>query len=135
MTYETVTVKNLTYIQIKEMMIQRWESIKALGLNEKGNKGKEQIVEEKEESGMETALNAFERDGRERGSRDRGERGGRGRGARADSTQIPNTTQSKPQPPSITTQHNSTNSPPSQQTKPNKMKCWNCEEEGHGVWD
>jgi hypothetical protein len=59
------------------MMIQRWKSIKALGLNEKGNKGKEKAVEEKKESGMETALNAFERDG---------ERGGRGRGAGADST-------------------------------------------------
>jgi hypothetical protein len=127
----TVTVENLTYTQIKEMMIQRWESMKVLGLNEKGNKSKEKTVEEKEESGMETELNAFERDGRGRGNRDRGGRGGRGRGVGADSIQTPNTTQSKPQPQSITTQHNSTNSPPSQQTKPNKMKCWNCEEEGH----
>jgi hypothetical protein len=63
------------------MMIQRWESMKALGLNKKGNKGKEKAVEEKEKSGMETALNAFERGGRGRGSRDRGERDGRERGA------------------------------------------------------
>jgi hypothetical protein len=97
--------------------------MKALGLNEKGNKGKEKTVEEKEKSGMKTALNAFERGGRGRESRDRGERGERGRGVGADSTQTPNTTQSKPQPPSITTQHNSTNSPPPQQTKPNKIKC------------
>jgi hypothetical protein len=68
MTGGIVTVENLTYTQIKEMMIQRWESMKALGLNEKGNKGKEKAVEEKEESGIKTALNAFKRDGRERGS-------------------------------------------------------------------
>jgi hypothetical protein len=106
-----------------------------LGLNEKGNKGKGKIVEEKEESGMKTVLNAFERGGRERESRDRGGRGERGRGAGVDSTQTPNTTQSKPQPSSTITQHNSTNPPPPQQTKPNKMKCWNCEEKGHGAWD
>jgi hypothetical protein len=35
--------------------------MKALGLNKKDNKGKEKIVEEKEESGMETALNVFKR--------------------------------------------------------------------------
>jgi hypothetical protein len=35
-----------------------------LRLNEKSNKGKEKTVEEKKESGMETALNIFERDGR-----------------------------------------------------------------------
>jgi hypothetical protein len=35
--------------------------MKALRLNEKGNKGKGKAVEEKEESGMKTALNAFER--------------------------------------------------------------------------
>jgi hypothetical protein len=116
-------VENLTYTQIKKMMIQRWESMKALRLNEKSNKSKEKTVEEKEESGMETALNAFERGGRERGSRGRGERGERGRGVGADLTQTPNTTQSKPQPPSTTTQYNSTNPPSPQQTKPNKMKC------------
>jgi hypothetical protein len=48
--------------------------MKALRLNEKGNKGKEKVVEEKEESGMKTALNAFERGGKRRGTRDRGER-------------------------------------------------------------
>jgi hypothetical protein len=107
-----------------------------LRLNKKGNKGKEKIVEEKEESGMETALNAFEKGGRESRDRgERGERGGRGRGAGVDSTQTPNTTQSKPQPLSTTTQHNSTNPPSSQQTKLNKMKCWNCEKKRHGVWD
>jgi hypothetical protein len=37
--------------------------MKALGLNEKGNKGKEKAVEEKEESGMKTALNVFEKSG------------------------------------------------------------------------
>jgi hypothetical protein len=105
MTGGTITVENLTYTQIKEMMIQRWESMKALRLNEKGNKSKGKTVEEKED-GMETALNAFERGGRGRGSRGKG---GRGRGAGADSIQTPNTTQSKPQPPSTTTQHNSTN--------------------------
>jgi hypothetical protein len=104
-------------------------------LNKKGNKGKEKAVKEKEESGMKTALNAFEKGDRGRGSRDRGERGEREREARVDLTQTPNTTQSKPQPSSTTTQNNSTNLPPSQQTKPNKMKCWNCEEERHGVWD
>jgi hypothetical protein len=98
-------VENLTYIQIKEM-IQRWESIKALRLNEKGNNDKGKTVEEKEKSGMETALNAFERGGRGRESRGRGGRGGR---VEANSTQTPNTTQSKPQPSSTTTQHNSTN--------------------------
>jgi hypothetical protein len=133
-TNETITVENLTYTQIKEMMIQRLESIKALGLNEKGNKGKEKIVEEKKESGMKTALYAFKRGDRGRGSRGRGGRGERERGAEADSIQTPNTTQSKPQPPSTTTQHNSTNSPPPQQTKPNKMKCWNGEER-HEAWD
>jgi hypothetical protein len=45
--------------------------MKTLGLNEKGNKGKAKTVEEKEESGIETALNAFKRGGRERGSRQR----------------------------------------------------------------
>jgi hypothetical protein len=109
--------------------------MKALRLNEKDNKGKGKTVEEKEKSGMETALNAFERGGRGRGSRGKGGRGGRGRGAGVDSTQTPNTTQSKPQLSSTTTQHNSTNSPPPQQTKPNKMKCWNCEKERHEVWD
>jgi hypothetical protein len=110
--------------------------MEALGLNEKGNKDKEKAIEEKKEkSGMKTVLNVFKKGGRGRGSRDRGERGGKGRGAEADSIQTPNTTQSKPQPPSITTQHNSTNSPSSQQTKPNKIKCWNCEEEGYGAWD
>jgi hypothetical protein len=48
MTGGTVTVENLTYTQIKEMMMQRWESIEALRLNEKGNKGKGKAVEEKE---------------------------------------------------------------------------------------
>jgi hypothetical protein len=72
--------------------------MEALGLNEKSNKSKEKAVEEKEKSGMKTVLNAFERGGRGRESRGRGERGGRGRGVGADSTQTPNTTQSKPQP-------------------------------------
>jgi hypothetical protein len=93
MTGGIVTVENLTYTQIKKMMIQRWESMEALGLNKKGNKDKEKIVEEKEKSGMETTLNAFEKSGRGKGSRERG-----GRGERGDSTQTPNTTQSKPQP-------------------------------------
>jgi hypothetical protein len=115
MTGGTVTV-NLTYTQIKKMMIQRWEFMEVLGLNEKGNKGKGKAVEKKEKSGMETALNAFERGGRGRESRGRDGRGERGRGAGADSTQTPNTTQSKAQPPLTTTQHNSTNSPPPQQT-------------------
>jgi hypothetical protein len=84
---------------------------------------------------MKTTLNAFERSGRGKGVRGRGERGARGREVGVDSTQTPNTTQSKPQPSPTTTQHNSTNSPPPQQMKPNKMKCWNCEEEGHGAWD
>jgi hypothetical protein len=53
------------------MMIQRWKSMKALRLNEKGNKSKRKAVEEKEESGMKTALNAFEKSGR--GRRSRGE--------------------------------------------------------------
>jgi hypothetical protein len=126
-------VENLTYTQIKKMMIQRWEFMKALRLNKKDNKGKGKVVEEKE-SGMKTALNVYERGGRGRESRGRGGRGGRGRGVGVDSTQTLNTTQSKPQPPSTTTQHNSTNSLPPQQTKPNKMKCWNGEER-HGVWD
>jgi hypothetical protein len=78
------------------MMIQRWESMKALRLNKKNNKSKEKIVEEKEESGMETALNIFKRGGRERKVRDRGGRGERGRETEADLTQTPNTTQSKP---------------------------------------
>jgi gag-polypeptide of LTR copia-type len=60
----TITVKNLTYTQIKEMMIQRWEFMEALRLNEKDNKGKGKVVEEKKESGMKTALNAFKRGGR-----------------------------------------------------------------------
>jgi hypothetical protein len=38
MTGGTVIVENLTYTQIKEMMIERWESMKALGLNEKGRR-------------------------------------------------------------------------------------------------
>jgi hypothetical protein len=113
MISETITVKNLTYTQIKKMMIQRWEFIKALRLNEKSNKSKRKAVEEKEESGMKTALNVFKRDGRERESRDKGERGERERGAGVDSTQTLNTTQSKPQPSSTTTQHNSTNPPSS----------------------
>jgi hypothetical protein len=41
------------------MMIQRWESMKALRLNEKGNKSKKKTVKKIEKSGMETALNAF----------------------------------------------------------------------------
>jgi 16S rRNA U1498 N3-methylase RsmE len=36
-----------------------------LKLNEKGNKDKGKTVEEKKKSGMETALNAFEKSGRE----------------------------------------------------------------------
>jgi hypothetical protein len=60
--------------------------MKALRLNEKGNKGKEKTVEEKEKSGMEIALNVFERDGRGRESRGRGGRGERERGTGADST-------------------------------------------------
>jgi hypothetical protein len=60
--------------------------MKALRLNEKGNKSKGKTVEEKEESGMEIALNAFKRGGRERENRGRGERGGRGKGAGVDST-------------------------------------------------
>jgi hypothetical protein len=82
----TITVENLTYTQIKEMMIQRWEFMKALRLNEKDNKGKGKAVEEKEESGMKTALNAFEKGGRGRESRGRGERGKREKGTGADST-------------------------------------------------
>jgi hypothetical protein len=131
---KTVIVKNLTYTQIKEMIIQRWEFMEALRLNEKGNKGKGKTVEEKE-SGMEIALNAFERGDRERKARDKGERGEREREAGVDSTQTPNTTQFKPQLPPTSTQHNSTNSPSSQQTKLNKMKCWNCEKERHRVWN
>jgi hypothetical protein len=61
--------------------------MKALRLNEKGNKGKEKAVEEKKESGMETVLNTFERGGRGRESRDKGGRSGRGREAGADSIQ------------------------------------------------
>jgi hypothetical protein len=60
--------------------------MKALRLNEKSNKSKGKVVEEKEESGMETALNTFEKSGRGRGSRDKGGRGGRGRGVGADLT-------------------------------------------------
>jgi hypothetical protein len=63
-----------------------------LRLNEKGNKSKEKAVEEKEESGMKTVLNVFEKSGRGRGSRGKGERGGRERGVGADSTQTLNTT-------------------------------------------
>jgi hypothetical protein len=103
-----------------------------LRLNKKGNKDKEKTVKEKEESGMKTALNVFQRGDRERRVRGKGGRGGRKRGVGADSTQTPNTTQSKPP---TTTQYNSTNSPPPQQIKLNKIKCWNCEEEEHGVWD
>jgi hypothetical protein len=80
---EIVTVENLTYTQIKEMMIQRWESMETLRLNEKGNKIKRKAVEEKKKSEMKTALNVFKRDGRERESRDRGERGERERGVGA----------------------------------------------------
>jgi hypothetical protein len=109
--------------------------MKALRLNEKDNKSKRKTVEKKKKSGMKTVLNTFERGGREKRVRGRDERGERGREARMDSTQTPNTTQSKPQLSPITTQHNSTNSPPPQQIKLNKMKCWNCEEEGHRVWD
>jgi hypothetical protein len=72
--------------------------MEALRLNKKSNKNKEKVVEEKKKFGMETVLNAFERGGRGRGSRDRGERGERGereRGVGVDSTQTPNTTQSK----------------------------------------
>jgi hypothetical protein len=43
--------------------------MKALRLNEKDNKSKEKVVEKKEKSGMKTALNAFEKDGRERKQR------------------------------------------------------------------
>jgi hypothetical protein len=88
--------------------------MKALRLNKKSNKSKRKIVEEKKKSGMEIALNAFERGGRERGVRGRGGRGERERGAGVDSTQTLNTTQSKPQPPPTTTQHNSTNPLPPQ---------------------
>jgi hypothetical protein len=77
--------------------------MKALRLNEKDNKDKGKTVKEKKKSGMKTVLNIFEKSGRERGSRGRGERGERGRGAGAHSTQTPNTTQSKPQPPPTTT--------------------------------
>jgi hypothetical protein len=79
MTGETVTVENLTYTQIKKLMIQRWEFMKVLRLNEKGNKGKEKTVKEKEKSGMETVLNAFEKSSRERKSRGRDGRGERKR--------------------------------------------------------
>jgi hypothetical protein len=40
--------------------------MEALRLNEKSNKGKGKTVKEKEESGMETTLNVFERGGRGR---------------------------------------------------------------------
>jgi hypothetical protein len=53
---------------------------------------------------MKTILNAFKRGGRGKKARDRGERGERERGVGADSTQTPNTTQSKPQPSLNTTQ-------------------------------
>jgi hypothetical protein len=76
--------------------------MKALGLNEKDNKSKGKTVEEKEESGMETVLNVFEKGDRGRESRGRGGRGERGRGVGVDSTQTPNTTQSKPQSPPTT---------------------------------
>jgi hypothetical protein len=82
--------------------------MKALRLNEKSNKGKGKAVEEKEKSEMKTVLNVFKRGGRERESRGRG---GRRKGVGADSIQTLNTTQSKPQPSSTTTQHNSTNPP------------------------
>jgi hypothetical protein len=49
MTGGTVTVENLTYTQIKEMIIQRSESMEVLRLNEKGNKGKRKAVEEKKD--------------------------------------------------------------------------------------
>jgi hypothetical protein len=68
------------------MMIQRWEFMKALRLHEKSNKSKGKAIEEKEESGMETVLNACERGGRGRGNRGRGRRGERGRGVGVDST-------------------------------------------------
>jgi hypothetical protein len=97
--------------------------METLRLNEKNNKDKGKIVEEKKKSGIETVLNAFKRDGREKEVRGRDERGERGRGTGADSIQTPNTTQSKPQLPPTTTQHNSTNLLPSQQTKLNKIKC------------
>jgi hypothetical protein len=92
----TVTVENLTYTQIKEWWFRDGNPWKLWDWMRKIIK----IREEKEESGMKTALNAFERGGRGRGSRDRDgrggrerdERGGRGRGAGADSTQTPNTT-------------------------------------------
>jgi hypothetical protein len=103
--------------------------MEALRLNKKSNKGKEKVVEE---SGMETALNAFERGGRGRGRGSR-DRDGRGRGAGLN----PNTQHYSIQT-TITINHHSTQfnySPPPQQTKPNKMKCWNCEKEEHGVWD
>jgi hypothetical protein len=62
------------------------EFMEVLRLNKKGNKDKGKIVEEKKKSGMETALNAFEKGGRERKVRGRGKRGERGRGVGADST-------------------------------------------------
>jgi hypothetical protein len=71
---------------------------------------------------MKTVLNAFERDSREREARGKVKRGERERETGADSTQTLNTTQSKPQSPPTTTQHNSTNLPPPQQTKLNKIK-------------
>jgi hypothetical protein len=60
--------------------------MKALRLNEKGNKGKEKIIEEKEKSEMKIALNVFKRGGREREARGRGRRGGRERETEVDST-------------------------------------------------
>jgi hypothetical protein len=57
--------------------------MKVLRLNKKSNKSKEKTVEK---SGMETALNAFEKDSREKENRDRGERGERERGVGVDST-------------------------------------------------
>jgi hypothetical protein len=63
--------------------------MKALRLNEKGNKDLGKTVEKKKESGMKTALNTFERGDRERESRGRGERGGREREAGVDLTQTP----------------------------------------------
>jgi hypothetical protein len=76
-----------------------------LKLNEKDNKSKGKIVEEKKESAIKTVLNVFEKDGRERESRGRGERGGRERRAGVDSTQTPKIFN----PNHNTTQHNSTN--------------------------
>jgi hypothetical protein len=71
--------------------------MKTLRLNEKSNKSKGKIVEEKKKSGIETVSNVFEKNSRERGERGRGKRDKREKRVRVDSTQILNTTQSKSQ--------------------------------------